>query len=566
MARKTAGNCARKGSPIFEPRRCDRHEAEKKVKATNTLALTQCANFFAPFLRRKPTMQLEKAAITQKRTVSAISHHRDGNFVEPIYCPTTGDPCEGKISDFCDNHGCARESGLANLWTHLNRPSNYKLTSCCESDQAEQESGHTESLIRCESALNDLLTNRGKPSRDLDHILADDPQFIIGHCLRAAIIVRADDIAARSKLLASVTALESMCPDVSDPTRRHAAAARAWLDGDEVLAVERYGAIVSDWPRDILALVAAHALDFRLGQRRMLRDRVAEVLPEWKAGFPGCASVLAMYAFGLEENGQYRRAEKTARRALTLDPRHPGAIHVIAHVMEMQGRVREGLEFLTATESAWMDTTTISVHLAWHRALFHLDADDPASALAVYDAQIANMQEPDLSELADASALLWRLHLRNIRVDDRWRSLADRWEMQTLTDVRPFYIIHAMMAFAASGRKAAAQRMLSRLSQVETRGASLSYAENALMEPLCKALLAFSYGDYAACVELLVRVRHVAHRCGGSLAQCDLIHLTVTEAALRARNGNLARALVAERTAQKPTSQLNQQFQRRLAS
>ena len=49
VARKTAGNCARKGSPIFEPRRCDRHEAEKKVKATNTLALTQCANFFSPF-------------------------------------------------------------------------------------------------------------------------------------------------------------------------------------------------------------------------------------------------------------------------------------------------------------------------------------------------------------------------------------------------------------------------------------------------------------------------------------------------------------------------------------
>jgi Tetratricopeptide repeat len=34
-----------------------------------------------------------------------------------------------------------------------------------------------------------------------------------------------------------------------------------------------------------------------------------------------------MYAFALEENGQYRRAEKIARRALVLDPRHPGAIH-----------------------------------------------------------------------------------------------------------------------------------------------------------------------------------------------------------------------------------------------
>src|SRR5262249_4867100 len=178
---------------------------------------------------------------------------------------------------------------------------------------------------------------------------------------------------------------------------RHAAAARAWLAGNQTLAVERYGAIVIDWPRDIVALAVAHALDFRLGQRRMLRDRIAEVLSEWNVEVPNFASVLAMYAFGLEENGQYRRAEKMARRALALDPRHPGAIHVIAHVMEMQGRAREGLEFLAATEPAWADTTGISVHLAWHRALFHLDVDDPVSALAVYDAQIANMHLPNMS-------------------------------------------------------------------------------------------------------------------------------------------------------------------------
>jgi len=33
-----------------------------------------------------------------------------------------------------------------------------------------------------------------------------------------------------------------------------------------------------------------------------------------------------------------------------------------------------------------------------------------------------------------------------------------------------------------------------------------------------------------------------AHRCGGSLAQCDVIHLTLTEAALRARQARLAHA------------------------
>jgi hypothetical protein len=85
-----------------------------------------------------------------------------------------------------------------------------------------------------------------------------------------------------------------------------------------------------------------------------------------------------------------------------------------------------------------------------------------------------------------------------------------------------------------------------------------------LAAPFCEALLAYARQDYAACVEWLVRVRHIADRCGGSLAQCDLIHLTFTEAAFRARKARLARTLVAERAAQKPASRLNQLLQRRL--
>jgi hypothetical protein len=176
-----------------------------------------------------------------------------------------------------------------------------------------------------------------------------------------------------------------------------------------------------------------------------------------------------------------------------------------------------------------------------------------------------NTHEQGMSGLADASALLWRLELLNFRVGERWQLLADRWQTQELTGVRPFYAVHAMMAFAAAGRTVAAQRIFSALPHVETSGTSWSYPEEALLLPLCKALIAFAHSDYANCVELLTRVRHIAYRCGGSLAQCDLIHLTFTEAAFRARKANLARALVAERTAQKPVSQLNRVLQRRLA-
>jgi tetratricopeptide (TPR) repeat protein len=429
-------------------------------------------------------------------------------------------------------------------------------------------SGSTQSAAGLQSrrdhALALLLTHRGDPLSEIDHVLADDPHYVSGHCLRAAAIVCADLASARPRLLASITAIEAACPDADDPARRHADAARAWLDGDPALAAERYGAIVIDRPHDVLALATAHALDFRLGQRRMLRDRPAQALPAWNPAMPGYESVLAMYAFGLEEDGQYRRAEEFARRALAIDPVHPGAIHVLAHVMEMEGRAREGLAFLDQTEEAWIEGTGFSVHLAWHRALFQVEADDPASALATYDAQIASSHGVEMPALADGAALLWRLKLRNIPVGERWQELANLWERQPLAGVRPFFIIHAVIALAGAGRMTAAARAFASLARITTSDASPKLPEVALAGPLCEALLAFARGDYAACVEWLRPVHGVVHRCGGSLAQCDIVHLTFTEAALRARKPRLAGELVAERLAQKPTSRLNAKLQARL--
>jgi hypothetical protein len=171
-----------------------------------------------------------------------------------------------------------------------------------------------------------------------------------------------------------------------------------------------------------------------------------------------------------------------------------------------------------------------------------------------------------MSALADGSALLWRIQLQDVDVSERWRLLADRWAMHNLADARPFYVVHAMMAFAAAGRTAAAGRLAEALPSPDVNEASSLIPEDALASPLCEALLAFARSDYAECVEWLKRVRHIVHRCGGSLAQCDLIHLTFTEAALRARKARLARALVAERTARKPTSRLNRLLQRRLGT
>jgi hypothetical protein len=81
--------------------------------------------------------------------------------------------------------------------------------------------------------------------------------------------------------------------------------------------------------------------------------------------------------------------------------------------------------------------------------------------------------------------------------------------------------------------------------------------ELALAEPLVTAIMSFSRGDYEGAVESISAIRAAADRCGGSIAQCDLIHLTLLEAALRGRWQRLARTLAAERSLRKPASRLN---------
>ena len=388
-------------------------------------------------------------------------------------------------------------------------------------------------------ALDHLLAYRGRPAAEIDDILADHPRSIFAHCLRLAAIVRDDNRAAEAALAASVAAITAAGATASDRAHQHAAAAMLWLEGD-TLALEAYGAIVAAAPHDILALAVAHALDFRLGNRRLLRDRVARAIRHWDRSLPHFAAILAMHAFGLEENGAYRQAERLARRALALEPGLAPAIHVLAHVMEMEGRAEEGLAFLAAHEAEWAEGNGFAIHLAWHRALFHLQRNDVGAALAVYDAQIAIPSSPNLAALADASALLWRLQLRDVALGSRWSRLSDRWEKMRLDDARPFFRVHAVAAFAAAGRRTAAMRVLETLPRVDISDAAQVSTEQALARPVCEALLAFAAHDYAACIDALERVSHIADRCGGSLAQCKLSELTFAEATRRAAKARLA--------------------------
>jgi tetratricopeptide (TPR) repeat protein len=406
-----------------------------------------------------------------------------------------------------------------------------------------------------EGALASLFRGDGNAGPAIELAFARDPTFALGHCLRAGALVLAGTDAPA--LAGSIAAIEGN-PTTNERERRHAAAARQWLDGNVARAAHGYGTLLHDYPRDRLALLVAHGLDFRLGRRDRLHTRMAKVLPYWDARDREYGYVLAMYAFGLEETGNYDLALATAHKALELIPDSAAAIHVIAHVLEMRGPPDKGIAWLRGTLPIWVGNAGFRIHLAWHLALYQFDAGAAGDALSTYDRWIAPQLDGGNSGLVDASALLWRLQLCGTGSQRRWRDITGHWLRQRRIGNRAFDLVHAIMALAASKQHLLAQRLAERLKGDAMLRARSGIEELALAEHLTAAIMAFCRGDYEGAVNSISTIRSAAERCGGSVAQCDLIHLTLLEAALRGHQTRLAQTLAAERAVRKPASRLNQ--------
>lgn len=301
------------------------------------------------------------------------------------------------------------------------------------------------------------------------------------------------------------------------------------------------------WPLDTLALQAGHHIDFFTGHTRMLRDRITRALPAWQPGRPGHHAVLGMLAFGLEETGEHVAAERAGREAVALE-RHDGwAWHAVTHVMHMQQRRRDGIAWLRGDMAAWSEGSFFAVHNTWHLALFHLDLDEVDTALDLLDQRVLAVAAPTVLELVDASAMLWRLHLRGVDVGARWQALADRWEPLAEAGNYAFNDLHAMLAFVGAGRDAAIQRLLVTQTRALRSGGDNAGFLRGVGLDATQAMADFGRGHHAACVERLRQVRSHAHRFGGSHAQRDLIDLTLIAAAERDGQSSLATALRHER-------------------
>ena len=158
------------------------------------------------------------------------------------------------------------------------------------------------------------------------------------------------------------------------------------------------------YPHDLVALQSGHLMDFYRASARDLRDRIARALPQWSPSMPGLRIVLGMYAFGLEETGDYARAEEDGpsghRRwsRSTAGPTMPSRMS-----WRCRAAPQDGIGWMIAREPYWSgDDNFFKVHNWWHRALCHLDlgqGDEVLRALRRSDSRGAAAPSRSISSM-----------------------------------------------------------------------------------------------------------------------------------------------------------------------
>ncbi|MFC5744297.1 tetratricopeptide repeat protein [Actinomadura rugatobispora] len=414
-----------------------------------------------------------------------------------------------------------------------------------------------------DNAIHELLHFRAEVVDEARLALDEDPGFPLGHVLAAylgLLTTEPDDARAARERFAPFRA-DLDTSRLPPRERAHVEAVESLLDGDFTTCGALLGRITEEYPRDALALAAGHQIDFFTGDARALRDRIGGALSAWHEDDRHFGNVLGMYAFGLEEAGHYDRSEEVGLRAVELDPRDVWGIHAVVHTYEMQGRFQHGIRYLDDRLDDWSTGTFFNVHNWWHYGLYALEAGDTARALHIYDTVL---QGPDRTgtalEMLDAAALLWRLLLEGDDQAERWAALADAWAPKAGEAFYAFNDMHAVMAFAASGRVAEAERLIADRESylAEDRPGVTNQAMTARVGlPVCRAFVRYVRGEHEEVVDLLYPVRHHVNEFGGSHAQRDVVQRTLLESAIRSGHADLARVLVSERLNLRPTSPFN---------
>jgi len=320
----------------------------------------------------------------------------------------------------------------------------------------------------------------------------------------------------------------------TDRERLFAAAVESWATRDYARALAALEELTLRWPADLCAIKWGQYHAFNLGdQEAMLRfAERARIVFEDRPYAHG------MIAFALEQSHRIEEAEEEGVRATEIALDDAWAHHAVAHVMETQGRAKDGARWLDHCAHTWEKKGVfIRDHNWWHAALFRLALGRYDDALGIFDEKLWGAWPEFPQEQIGAVSMLWRLEMRGVDVGDRWTPVVEQTRRRAGEHILPFHDLHYLYALARAGERDEAEEFFVSLkAHAETSSEPYRSFWRETGMPAAEAVRAFAAGDFSNAAEYFARALPHLERVGGSHAQRHLFIEAYENAAAMARN------------------------------
>lgn len=400
-------------------------------------------------------------------------------------------------------------------------------------------------IERFEAIVNDIYYYRLGTQDRLDALLEEHPAFALAHVLKGYSLMTDGTLDAPPRAQAYLQQAQALPANRRE--RLHQEALRAWIAQDTGARAAAWEQILVEWPLDLLAFRQYTASLFWMGDKRHQAEVSAGVASHWGSETPGYAHFLSAHAFAMEEVGLYEVAERSARAALAAQPQDLWALHGLAHVLEMQDRVEEGIEVLGEAAQFLNDYNLFRGHLWWHLGLFEFSRGHFDKVLELFDREIYPRASTFYLDIQNGASLLARLEFQGVDVGmERWERLAQASLLNAPQNTIWFTSMHHVIALARTGRVSAVQ---STFEYLDAAGADSSQA--ALAYALSQAAAAFYQGKAGEALAQMLAVRDFAGELGASHAQQDLYAQIMIMAALELGDLPRVRQLLKARLATK---------------
>lgn len=380
---------------------------------------------------------------------------------------------------------------------------------------------------RFDALIDDLYYYRLGVQDRLDALLQEFPEFVLAHVLKGYSLMSEGTLDAHPKARAHLLQAQALPANARE--RLHQEALRAWIAQDISARAVAWEQILVEWPLDLLAFRQHTGALFWTGDKRHQAEVSAGVAGHWGPKTPGHGHFLSAHAFAMEEVGHYAVAERCAREALALQPQDLWALHGLAHVFEMQGRVREGIELLGDAAQFLNAYNLFRGHLWWHLSLFKFSQARFDEVLDLFDREVYPHSSAFYLDVQNGASLLTRLEFQGVEVGlARWERLAQASLLNATQSTIWFTALHHVLALVRSGRVSAAQSTFDYL-----RSAATSSTQAALALELARAGAAFCQDKPREALERMLAVRQRHGELGASHAQQDLYDQIMVMAALQ---------------------------------